>query len=893
MWHDWELESPQVKLYLAVRRGEEEKIREALREYHRQVFEQHKIEATVGQGIYEDGLFLDTAILSGRRHIVRLLLELGFQPVFYHGKSVGDRMLDQAVGREYHEAARPVWERYQCCCGAVLRDCNGIGRPVWPIADEEMFRMQIEAMEDINSGAVLGIVRTDRAEEWTHMGSWQVVINPAGFAMLTGNADRVNWLLERGAELGMSVLRERELRPLLNPFGRENKFCAGPLELAVLSCHRNMVELALKNSSEAAFYWAGKTVRGTGRRWYPKPWQCGKQPWECSYCGYRMERAVNLADRPMWDFLWEHFENELSKIPIVSALDMGGGELAELLFEKQVQHMDGAAHMAELEQWAAHYLDRDRAPEYRWGVCRYFARHRQWYKDHMGEAHEKLRAFLLGVGWHEPQYIGVGTDWQRKAGWLELSELLAEWETDIGPFLKWYNSDFRYDLENLESMAACLRQLEREFKAELYLDWGAVDWSGCRRESRSRVLMVLITFRNRSSREVGLDLLKEVCDCCDLLLPEPVVEAVFVNGYLTEATYMELLQYLEEQEKYDMIAQVIRGNNRFALSKPEVGQAGSGGAEWESLFGPKPGRSRDKEMLEAHRLEIYRALRRGRLREEAKLLRQAGNGAANGRLMEAVRSSCGRFLEPRLRVRFWNQVCEFDGDLNLVGVAAALGNLALVRELLGFWKELGDEKRNPQSAYLTMEISSSWQLNEGYHIRLQYREGGEEEQPGGIVTDEASPGPDTEYHLDMARMGPAALAIAMGRCEIVRAIDELGLLSDQEVRRGLIYTGSIETLEYLNRSGRLAAAFPRGEGLEAYLGREQCWNWIVLEWLTGQGILNGQDCRELSERLKHCSLPREKIREPLKKPCRGEDLQRACELALTGKGAGAGMKNRL
>ena len=75
MWKEWELKSPQVQLYLAIKEGNEEKIRSALEEYHREFLEYHHFKEPVGRGIYEEGVFMDTAILSGREKIVKLLLE--------------------------------------------------------------------------------------------------------------------------------------------------------------------------------------------------------------------------------------------------------------------------------------------------------------------------------------------------------------------------------------------------------------------------------------------------------------------------------------------------------------------------------------------------------------------------------------------------------------------------------------------------------------------------------------------------------------------------------------------------------------------------------------------------------------------------------------------------
>lgn len=151
MWEEWELKSPQVQLYLAIKEGNEEKIRSALEEHHREFLEYHHFEEPVGRGIYEEGVFMDTAILSGREKIVKLLLELGFKSLFFHG-SGGQYAgaLDRAVNREYYRESREIWERVTYYSEIGLKDMAS-GRVVWPIADDNLFRMQIEAMEDINS----------------------------------------------------------------------------------------------------------------------------------------------------------------------------------------------------------------------------------------------------------------------------------------------------------------------------------------------------------------------------------------------------------------------------------------------------------------------------------------------------------------------------------------------------------------------------------------------------------------------------------------------------------------------------------------------------------------------------------------------------------------------
>lgn len=81
------------------------------------------------------------------------------------------------------------------------------------------------------------------------------------------------------------------------------------------------------------------------------------------------------------------------------------------------------------------------------------------------------------------------------------------------------------------------------------------------------------------------------------------------------------------------------------------------------------------------------------------------------------------------------------------------------------------------------------------------------------MTGEASLGADEEYHTDMTVMSLAALAIAMGRLEIVEEIDRMGLLSDQDIRCGIIYAGDARMMEYLNRRGRFTPKLWQQDGL--------------------------------------------------------------------------------
>ena len=879
MWKEWELKSPQVQLYLAIKDGNEEKIRSALGEHHRKFVEHFQFEEPVGRGIYENGIFMDTAILSGRRSIVKLLLELGFKPVFFHG-SGGQHAgsLDQAVDREYYQESREIWEQVTYDSEIRLKDMAP-GRVVWPIADDNLFRMQIEAMEDISSIEIVRIIR--KGEEGTRFPyGMQIEVTPVLFTLLTGNRKRLCWLLSQGARLDAwwPERRERSLKPLLNPFDEEPNWCATVLEAAILSGNPELVDIVLEKSGKEALYWAGHTVEGVGKRWFPKFRQCGRAWESCGHRLYRMERAVNFAGRPMWEYLWKYYGDSLSNIPIYSVLDMGGGALADLLFERLRAQGAGSSHMAELERWAGKYLKWSRKPKHAWDIRQYFSRHREWYSSHMGEAGEDLRAFLMGIGWHAWSWCIVGKFNRREPGWFEFPELLAGFSVDISALLQWHISGGGFEEETVIETCVNLKQISRDYNIVLEINRNYIDMTELAETKSPIQFFTFINVKNRGASSDGLEMLKKVCEEFDELLPEPLVEAAFENNYLTGACYMEFLQYLESREKYDMITQFIRGSNCYALA-----ETGNGDPKEQS---PRPAcrfaRSRDNKEISAHRLAIYRALRAGGLKEEAGLLRMAGNPEFNGRLMEALRSSGGLILESRLRVRFWNQVCEFDGCLNLPGIAFVMGNDELAKRLLEFWSEREQRKCNPRSGFLAMEIFYSSRTNQGYDICVQYRKGGMGEWPGGIVTGEASLGADEEYHTDMTVMSLAALAIAMGSLEIVEEIDRMGLLSDQDIRCGIIYAGDARMMEYLNRRGRFTPKLWQQDGLGYFLSWSGCWNWFVLGWFAENGLMAEADYETLRKWARWGSTPGARMKDPVKKPCSEEYLIRKCEEALGG-----------
>ena len=822
---------------------------------------------------------MDTAILSGRRSIVKLLLELGFKPVFFHG-SGGQHAgsLDQAVDREYYQESREIWEQVTYDSEIRLKDMAP-GRVVWPIADDNLFRMQIEAMEDISSIEIVRIIR--KGEEGTRFPyGMQIEVTPVLFTLLTGNRKRLCWLLSQGARLDAwwPERRERSLKPLLNPFDEEPNWCATVLEAAILSGNPELVDIVLEKSGKEALYWAGHTVEGVGKRWFPKFRQCGRAWESCGHRLYRMERAVNFAGRPMWEYLWKYYGDSLSNIPIYSVLDMGGGALADLLFERLRAQGAGSSHMAELERWAGKYLKWSRKPKHAWDIRQYFSRHREWYSSHMGEAGEDLRAFLMGIGWHAWSWCIVGKFNRREPGWFEFPELLAGFSVDISALLQWHISGGGFEEETVIETCVNLKQISRDYNIVLEINRNYIDMTELAETKSPIQFFTFINVKNRGASSDGLEMLKKVCEEFDELLPEPLVEAAFENNYLTGACYMEFLQYLESREKYDMITQFIRGSNCYALA-----ETGNGDPKEQS---PRPAcrfaRSRDNKEISAHRLAIYRALRAGGLKEEAGLLRMAGNPEFNGRLMEALRSSGGLILESRLRVRFWNQVCEFDGCLNLPGIAFVMGNDELAKRLLEFWSEREQRKCNPRSGFLAMEMFYSSRTNQGYDICVQYRKGGMGEWPGGIVTGEASLGADEEYHTDMTVMSLAALAIAMGRLEIVEEIDRMGLLSDQDIRCGIIYAGDARMMEYLNRRGRFTPKLWQQDGLGYFLSWSGCWNWFVLGWFAENGLMAEADYETLRKWARWGSTPGARMKDPVKKPCSEEYLIRKCEEALGG-----------
>lgn len=210
-----------------------------------------------------------------------------------------------------------------------------------------------------------------------------------------------------------------------------------------------------------------------------------------------------------------------------------------------------------------------------------------------------------------------------------------------------------------------------------------------------------------------------------------------------------------------------------------------------------------------------------------------------------------------------------------------MGNVGLAKELLGFWSEKEQQKCNPRSGFLKMEVLYRSRTNQGYGIRVQYRKGGAGELPGGIVTGEASWKADEDYRCNMTGMSLSALAIVMGRLEIVEEIDRLGLLSDQDIRGGIVYAGDARILEYLNRKERFHAQLWFGKGPGGYLS--PCWNWFLLAWFAEQGLLTAEDCKKMRDRLGMDYPPRAGIDDPVKMPCGEEYLRRACGEALRGK----------
>jgi len=65
---------PALKICQKIAEGSEEGVWQALREHE----EKAPYPSPKGCGIYRDGIYMDIAILSGHKHIVKLLLSLSF-----------------------------------------------------------------------------------------------------------------------------------------------------------------------------------------------------------------------------------------------------------------------------------------------------------------------------------------------------------------------------------------------------------------------------------------------------------------------------------------------------------------------------------------------------------------------------------------------------------------------------------------------------------------------------------------------------------------------------------------------------------------------------------------------------------------------------------------------
>lgn len=166
------------------------------------------------------------------------------------------------MNREYYRESREIWERVTYYSEIGLKDMAS-GRVVWPIADDNLFRMQIEAMEDINSIEIIRIIKKEE-ERLIFPYGMQIEVTPVLFALLTGNRKRLCWLLSQGAKLdgGWPMWRERDLKPLLNPFGEEHNWCTNALEIAILSGNPGMVEFVLERAVKRRFTGPGTRWRG-------------------------------------------------------------------------------------------------------------------------------------------------------------------------------------------------------------------------------------------------------------------------------------------------------------------------------------------------------------------------------------------------------------------------------------------------------------------------------------------------------------------------------------------------------------------------------------------------------------------------------------------------------
>ncbi len=803
MFREWEKKLPEVQLYEQVWDGSEEKIRAALEAYHRDLRQRRGFAASRRRdGIYQGGVFMDAAILSGRMNIVELLLELGFPPVFFHGLPFH---LDSGVGREHRIRCRPFAEAAVFAFPGFLGSMTGVSN-VWPIQSEEMFRRQIEALKDINGEECISWYREIPAS-WTP--GFQIFVTPALFTLLTGDRERLEWLLDKGASLDhcgvvcRTLNLAEGLRAMLEPYCVDHSFTANALEIAILSCNPDMVGLAVEKSREAAFYWSGQDLRYCGRSWYPKPGR-RVRPSRC-----RMGRAVVIATRPMWQLLWGHFQEKLFSVPFLSILDMGAGALADIRLERleaEGGEQDVRTHMRELESWAARRLHDFERPEYEKELSDYFFRHKDWYKNKWREEYPWLKGLLFLLDLRDYLEFYMENPEEKEQGerrrpcsvWEERSAELYGWgELHVDSLFQWYEYELSLDREEIFLVLETLVREAKERGISLLMSKSSQEkteyGNDNDREWFDQLLFLL------ASNETGEDWTERIFESCmeqKGYLPEETVEAFLINGYLTQESFIPFLERLEREGRLELLNQFLLASNRVGL-REHGGRMDKAG--WKLTREPSSWRweaeweGRTKES----RLSLYKALRRGKMEKEKELLLKAQDPHSVAEIMAEVRGSQGRFLERYLEVQFWNQAYGFTGFVNLTGLAVLLGSRDLSEQLLAYREELLRNHTNPKSAYFLPEndeigsaLKGSWNLgNYGLSCwRLTPEEKQEKELDKGIrLLEQVSLEPfGTELCYTLT---PVGLAVVMGNRELLELFWSRGLLTEKDAARAVPVAG--------------------------------------------------------------------------------------------------------
>ncbi len=842
---------PELWIWQKIAEGSEEGVRQALREHQ----EKSLYPSPRGRGIYRDGIYMDIAILSGHKHMVKLLLSLSFVPIPCHGE--GWHLYGYNEWEKYWEVAGPIWERESSRFSFRLRSCDD-KYGVWPIEDEEMFRMQIDAMEDINKYICLWCEGKDEEPYEGLKRGRRLDVNPTLFAMMTGNRERLEWLLSQGGSLENGALYNgglngsRVLYPMMNPFNVDSWTDTDALEVAILSGDPAMVAFAVERSREAAFYWSRRDLSHCGRMWYPRPRDWGRDK------VYRMERVVSIADREMWERLEKHFHEELSRIPMASILEMGAGALADIRFEQLWARGDDeavAAHMRELEQWASYAL-KSLGPYGIRGVKGYFVRHKERYLKVWSEEYACLKQlfFLFDLGRY---FIRDSVRTRKKAekglceAWKgELVEFYSKGILHVEQLFSWYDGCLSLIEENVPR-AEVLAKGARERGVRMVVEGNLLE--DCFFLDKEKAFVYLVLFDlYAGEKEWSLDQLVEmVCS------PKAVVawkqmgqselpECIIRNGFLTTGNYLAFLERLEERGEQELLERFIIAGNREPVQK--AGRLPRAVPENTGFGGLA--RARKKMRDPEAQLALYRSIREKEKGREAELLLRV-SGAERGEeeeeltcvLMEEVRRSEGRFLELCGEVWFWNSAVLFSGYLNLTGLAIVFRRKQLLRALLDYREELLKKGTNPASGYFHMPWNAHVELKSFqtciWNGILKHANSG-----GALLTGKV--GWISEKKERLVVLGysftPATLAVFAGDEEILSLFKERGFLSPEDGNKMLITLGEKRVMDWLLSQELLTK---RRSDLNDFMDYA---NPAALSWMKKNGFLKKDECKQLISR---------------------------------------------